>query len=76
MQAGLQVERHGLGHEGPGSESRSVSAGSSVHNPPVLVTSFFIGRAGKEGSATAKNVVLPAVRVAPDAAGKPVGEYG
>ena len=34
---------------------------------------FFKGRAGIEGSATAKNVVLPAVRVAPDAAGKPVG---
>ena len=37
---------------------------------------FCFGHAGTEGSATAKNVVVSAVRVAPDAAGKSVDEQG
>jgi len=38
---------------------------------------FVFGHAGTEGSATAKNVVvMSAVRVAPDAAGKSVDEQG
>ena len=77
MQAGLQVERHGPGHEGPGSEPRSASAGSSVNDLSLLVTSFlFSGTQARKGAPLPKMLMLPAVRVAPDAAGKSVREQG